>query len=68
MKRHVESQHQDFLEQVARGNHQVLDYLPNIGKLKANLAPHIQHEIIVNNPIETSEFFFTNIAEDMRDV
>ena len=50
LKRHVESQHQDYLEQVAKGNHQVLNFLPNIGKLKANVAPHIQHEIIVKNP------------------
>lgn len=49
LKRHVESQHQDYLEAVARGNHEVLNYLPNIGKLKANLAPNLQHEIIVND-------------------
>jgi hypothetical protein len=55
LKRHVESQHQDYLEAVARGNHQVLNYLPNIGKLKANVAPNLQHEIIVNETQATSK-------------
>jgi len=55
LKRHVESQHQDFLEQVARGNHQVLNFLPSIGKLKANVAPHINHEIIVKNPLSKQQ-------------
>jgi len=60
LKRHVESQHQDYLEAVARGNHQVLNYLPNIGKLKANLAPNLQHEIIVNET-QSIVFFSSNI-------
>jgi len=64
----VESQHQDFLEQVARGNHQVLNFLPSIGKLKANVAPHVQHEIIVKNPaIRQHEMYspITPIIDDL---
>ena len=49
LKRHVESQHQDFLELLAKGNQQVLSYLPNIGKLKANIAPNVTQEILVND-------------------
>ena len=47
LKRHVESQHQDFLEQVARGDRRMLHFLPDIGKLRANVAPNVQREIVV---------------------
>ena len=35
LKRHVESQHQDYLARLAEGNADALNYLPSIGKLKA---------------------------------
>ena len=34
LKRHIESQHQDFLGLLAQGNTEALNYLPRIGKLK----------------------------------
>jgi uncharacterized Zn-finger protein len=49
LKRHVESQHQDYLALLANGNQEALNYLPSIGKIKANLAPNVQHEIVVND-------------------
>ena len=49
LKRHVESQHQDCLALLANGNQEALNYLPSIGKIKANIAPNLQHEIIVND-------------------
>lgn len=52
LKRHVEGQHQDFLALLANGNSEALNYLPSIGKLKANVAPNVQHEIIVKKPDE----------------
>lgn len=47
LKRHVESQHQDYLALLANGNPEALNFLPSIGKLKANVAPNLQQEIIV---------------------
>jgi hypothetical protein len=49
LKRHVESQHQEFLAQLTLGNQEVLHYLPSIAKIKANLAPNLQKEIIISN-------------------
>lgn len=49
LKRHVESQHQDYLALLACGNQEALNYLPNIGKIKANIGPNIQQEILVTN-------------------
>jgi uncharacterized Zn-finger protein len=54
LKRHVESQHQDYLALCAYGNQEALNYLPSIGKIKANIAPNIQREIIVNGATESS--------------
>jgi uncharacterized Zn-finger protein len=54
LKRHVESQHQDFLAQLANGNHEALNYLPSIGKLKANVAPNVQQEIIVKKTVDSN--------------
>jgi hypothetical protein len=48
LKRHVESQHQEYLALLAQGNQDAVNYLPRIGKIKANLAPNVQHEIIVS--------------------
>ena len=53
LKRHVESQHQDYLAQLANGNQDALNYLPSIGKIKANLAPNFQHEISVQDLIKS---------------
>lgn len=53
LKRHVESQHQDFLAQLAHGNKDALNYLPSIGKIKANVAPNFQHEISVQDLIKS---------------
>jgi hypothetical protein len=49
LKRHVESQHQDYLALLAQGNQDAVNYLPRIGKIKANLAPNVQHEITVGD-------------------
>lgn len=54
LKRHVESQHQDYLALLANGNSEALNFLPSIGKLKANLAPNLQQEIIVQRDETTS--------------
>lgn len=49
LKRHVESQHQDYLALLANGNKEALNYLPSIGKIKANIAPNVHQEIIVKS-------------------
>lgn len=80
LKRHVESQHQDFLAQLAHGNKDALNYLPSIGKIKANVAPNFQHEISVQDLIKSlinkivsklsfKIFFFVldRVAETKRD-
>jgi len=54
LKRHVESQHQDYLASLVHGNKEALNYLPSIGKIKATLAPNLQHEINVNDLVEAS--------------
>jgi uncharacterized Zn-finger protein len=54
LKRHVESQHQDYLASLVHGNKEALNYLPSIGKIKATLAPNLQHEISVNDLVEAS--------------
>ena len=48
LKRHIESQHQDFLALLAQGNTQALNYLPRIGKLKASLGPNMQQTIVID--------------------
>lgn len=55
LKRHVESQHQDYLALLANGNQEALNYLPSIGKIKANVAPNVQHEFILNKPPEVAD-------------
>ncbi len=60
LKRHVESQHQDYLALCAYGDQQALNYLPSIGKIKANIAPNIQREIIVNGSDETNNADINN--------
>ena len=54
LKRHVESQHQDYLASLVNGNKDALNYLPSIGKIKATVAPNLQHEINVNDLVEAS--------------
>lgn len=49
LKRHIESQHQEFLASLAQGNVHTLNYLPKIGKLKANIGPNIQQTILIND-------------------
>ena len=74
LKRHVESQHQDYLASLATGNKEALNYLPSIGKIKATLAPNLQHEISVNDLVEAStnalsenlKFLSQNTASDMK--
>lgn len=70
LKRHVESQHQDFLALLANGNQEALNFLPSIGKLKANIGPNIQQEIIVkseNEPGECSMPVIVNPASVVED-
>lgn len=57
LKRHVESQHQDYLALLANGNQEALNYLPSIGKIKANLAPNLHHEISVQDIIKSNFIF-----------
>jgi hypothetical protein len=33
----------------AYGNQEALNFLPRIGKIQANIAPNVQHEIIVGD-------------------
>ncbi|RNA30737.1 zinc finger protein 541-like [Brachionus plicatilis] len=63
LKRHVESQHQDFLAQLAHGNKDALNYLPSIGKIKANVAPNFQHEISVQDLIKSK---VTQVKKDQN--
>jgi hypothetical protein len=47
LKRHIESQHQDFLASLANGRVEALNFLPPIGKINANIGPNIQETIFI---------------------
>lgn len=67
LKRHIESQHQEFLAALANGNIDALSYLPRIGKLKANIGPNIHQTIVIENSNSRQSNEHTRFQDALND-